>query len=233
MSNFPAAKKDSADVAKLATGIASTIAGIFLPGAGALGPTANFIIEKLIKRPERLLIEELRKGNIDVLTDEKKAAFVPMAYRFFEAAKEGEYEHNLRVLAEFLKSELELDNPNPSGFARMARRIEGISQNELKVIALISASLSTITRASTEAPTQSERPYVSAHQLAEAPSNRERFDHFFLQEALSELAARGLLIADGATRWDKAEENYFASSSFMELVEKARDTLNAGAPPSS
>jgi hypothetical protein len=87
-----------------------------------------------------------------------------MAYKFFEAAKEGEYEHNLRVLAEFLKNEMQSDTPDVSGFARMARRIEGLTHTELKVIVLINASLSA-NAVSTEATTQTERPFVSAHSL--------------------------------------------------------------------
>jgi hypothetical protein len=225
MNNLPTPKKGAAEVAKLTTSIAAAVAGIFFPGAGVLGPIASFAIEKWVKRPERLLLEELKRGNLAVLSDEKAATFIPMAYRFFETAKEGEYEHNLRLLAEFLKSELETEEPDPSSFARMSRRVEGLSLNELKVIALIDASLSKISKSSTNAPAQSERPFVSAHQLANDPSNRHKFDHFFLQEALSELAARGLLIADGASRSSKHEEYYFASASFMELIEKARSTV--------
>jgi len=225
VNNLPSPKKGAADVAKLTTGIAGSVAGIFLPGASVLGPIASFAIEKWINRPEKILIEELKRGNIEILTDEKAATFIPMAYRFFEAAKEGEYEHNLRLLAEFLKSELEIEEHNPSSFARMARRVEGLSLDELKVIALIDASLTRISRSSTEASHQTERPFVSAHGLANDPNNRERFDHFLLQEALNELAARGLLIADGASRLSKPEEYYYASRSFMELIEKARNTV--------
>jgi hypothetical protein len=225
VNKLPVPKKGAAEVAKLTTGIASAVAGIFFPGAGALGSIASFAIEKWVKGPEKLLVDEVKKGNLAILSDEKAATFIPMAYRFFEAAKEGEYEHNLRLLAEFLKNELQTDEPDPSSFARMSRRVEGLSLNELKVIALINASLSKISRSSTNAPSQSERPYVSAHQLAEDPSNRDKFDHFFLQEALNELAARGLLIADGATRLSKPEEYYYASTSFMELIEKAQDSV--------
>lgn len=225
MNSLPSPKKGAAEVAKLTTGIAGTVAGIFFPGAGVLGPIASFAIEKWIKRPEKLLIEELKRGNIEILTDERAATFIPMAYRFFEAAKEGEYEHNLRLLAEFLKSELEMEEPDPSSFARMARRVEGLSPDELKVIALIDASLTKISTLSARASAQTERPFVSAHQLANDPSNREKFDHFFLQEALNELAARGLLVSDGASRMSKGEEFYFASTSFLELIEKARNTV--------
>jgi hypothetical protein len=224
MENLPSPKK--AEAAKLTIDIASAALGIFLPGAGALGSIANFAIDKYIHRPTKILIEELKSGNIDALTDEKAATFIPMAYKFFEAAKEGEYEHNLRVLAELLKNEMQMDAPDVSAFARMSRRIEGLTLNELKVIALINASLSTISMASTVAPTQTERPYVSAYSLAKDPSNREKFDHFMLQESLSDLAGRGLLIVDGATRASKQEEYYFASSSFVELLEKAKNALS-------
>jgi len=40
---------------------------------------------------------KLREGDLTLLTDEKRAEFIPMAYRFMEAAKEGEYEHNLSL----------------------------------------------------------------------------------------------------------------------------------------
>jgi hypothetical protein len=230
MENLPSTKKVTTEVAKLTTGIAGAIAGIFFPGASVLGPIANYAIDKYIKRPEEILIKELKSGNLEVLTDEKAAAFIPMAYKFFEAAKEGEYEHNLRMLAELLKNEMQTDAPDVSSFARMSRRIEGLTHNELKVIALINASLSAIIKLSTDdVPAQTNRPFVSAHSLANDPSNREKFDHFMLQETLSDLAGRGLLIVDGATRLDKYEEYYFASSSFMELIEKAKNALSEAA----
>jgi hypothetical protein len=225
----PSPKKGAADVAKLTIGIAGTVANIFLPGAGVMGPIANFAIERFVKRPERQLLEELQRGNFALLTDEEAAAFIPMAYRYFEAAKEGEYEHNLKILAEFLSKEMQTPAPDPSSFARMAKRIEGLTNDELKVIALISSSLSSIIKSSTDAPTQSERPFVSAHQLANDPQNREKLDHFVLQEYLSEFAGRGLLVADGASRLSKHEEWYYASSSFMELIEKAKASISSNA----
>jgi hypothetical protein len=218
-------KKGTSDVAKLMVSIGSNVAGIFIPGAGLASTLMIFATDKYIKRPEKLLLEELRKGNIEVLNDVKAATFIPMAYKFFEAAKEGEYEHNLQILAEFLKNELNQDEPDPSGFSRMARRIEGLSRKELKVIALISSSNSTITRASNDAPDQMERPFASVNQLAHDPNNRDHLDRFFLQEALTELASRGLLIADGATRSGKSEEYYFSSTSFLELISKAKESV--------
>jgi hypothetical protein len=70
-----------------------------------------------------------------------------------------------------------------------------------------------------------ERPFASVNQLAHDPNNRDHLDRFFLQEALTELASRGLLIADGATRSGKSEEYYFSSTSFLELISKAKDSV--------
>ena len=190
-----------------------------------MGPIAEYTIKKYVKRPERILVDELTRGNIGLLNEELAAAFIPMAYKFFEAAKEGEYEHNLRVLAELLKNELASDTPDVSAFTRMARRFEALTLTELKVIALINTSIRTLTMASTEGPGQCLRPYISAHSLSVDPNNKEEFDLFMLQEVLSDLAGRGLLVADGAARLGKQEEYYYTSSSFQSLIDKAKSSI--------
>jgi hypothetical protein len=217
-----------ADVIKLTAGIATAFAGFFFPPAVLIAPLTDLAVEKFVKRPEKILCEELARNNVTYLTEEMATAFVPMAYKYFEAAKEGEYEHNLKLLAELLRNEIAEETPDASSFSRMTRRVEGLTKTDLNVIALINSSLSTITQASTEAPSQTERPYVSAIRLARDPNNKSGIDHFTLQERLSDLAGRGLLIADGSTRFDKGEEYYFASSSFMELIQKAKNSIHEG-----
>jgi hypothetical protein len=105
----------------------------------------------------------------------------------------------------------------------MARRIEGITLNEPKVVALIETSLAGMSGA----PSPLGRPFVSAHQLAKDPNNRQGFNPVFLQQVLTELASRALLIAYGASRLDKREEYYFPSESFAELITKARSCIDA------
>jgi hypothetical protein len=226
LQRLPSATRDSADVAKLTIGISGAIAGLFLPGASAIGPIANFAIEKFVKLPENILLNELKSGNIAILDDAKAAAFIPMAYKFFEAAKEGEYEHNLRILAELLVNQMQSITPEVSAFARASRRIEALSLDDLKVIALIDATLSRTALDTTEANGQAEEPWVSAHLLAIDPLNSEAFDRARIKESLNDLASRGLLTVDGSTRWNKAEEYYFPSSSFKDLVANARNSLN-------
>jgi len=224
---LPRPVEGAGGIAKLTTGIATVITAIWFPPAALAGPALSYLIDRYVERPKKILLEELKSGNVDVLSDAQFAQFIPMGYKYFEAAKEGEYEHNLKILAAFIKNELKQDVPDAPNFSRMARRIEGLSKTELKVIALINSSLSTVIKVSNESPTEFNRPYVSAHSLANDQSNKDKLDHFQIQESLTELASRGLLTPDGATRLSKHEEYYYASQAFVELIARARETIDA------
>src|SRR3954467_6149775 len=208
--NLPAPMAGAADIAKLTSGVAAAFSAYWFPetafAAALAAPALSFAIDKFVERPKRILMEALREGNIGLLTDERAAEFIPMAYRFMEAAKEGEYEHNLRIIGAYISQELQTDAPEASNVARLARKIEGLSKTEIRVIALVASSLSTITRAATDAPSQSERLFVSVSLLAQGTYNRSHLDRFQIQEALSDLASRGLLVPDAATRSGKHEE---------------------------
>jgi hypothetical protein len=213
------------DLVKLTIGVGSSFANLVFPGAGMAGPFLNFAIDRYVKRPQKLLVDEIRAQEITEPSEEMMVRFVPMAYRYFEAAKEGEYEHNLRVLASYIAKELKQEAPDPPRVARMARRLEGLTKIELKVIALINSSMTSPTKKLLPSSTEPERPYVSAYVLEHDPNNEDNFDRWQLAEALTELASRGLLIPDGAARLDKGEEYYFASQAFIELVDRARETI--------
>ena len=156
--NLPAPMAGAADVAKLTSGVAAAFSAYWFPetafAAALAAPALSFAIDKFVERPKRILMEALKEGNIGLLTDERAAEFIPMAYRFMEAAKEGEYEHNLRIIGAYISQELQTDAPEASNVARLARKIEGLSKTEIRVIALVASSLSTITRAATDAPSQ-------------------------------------------------------------------------------
>jgi hypothetical protein len=154
--------------------------------------------------------------------------FVPMTTKFFEAAKEGEYERNLRILAAFLRGELEQEEPDASNFARMARRVEGMSLTDLKVLAMIEAFLSTNTNSFLQVGGH-KRPFVSATALTGSAHNKHSLSQIEIQEALVDLVSRGFLMADGASRLDKHEEYYFASSSLDELMGRAREQVMSAA----
>jgi hypothetical protein len=219
------ATEGSVEVARLTAGICIAITSVFLPGVGLLGPLAEFAINKFVKRPEKLLIDELKKGNLEILDMENAAAFIPMAYKFFEAAKEGEYEHNLKLLAEILVNKLRAKILDVPSFARMSRRVEGLTMRDLRVIALIDTVLEAESGTLTSADGDPAPYLISSLSLAGSQLNRAGFDMPNIQESLADLSARGFLIAEGASRWDKGEEYYYPSSSFRELIENAKNSL--------
>jgi hypothetical protein len=228
--NLPAPVEGAGGIAKLTTGIATVIMAIWFPPAALAGPAFSYLIDRYVERPKKILLDELRSGNVDVLSNPQFTQFIPMGYKYFEAAKEGEYEHNLKILAAFITNELKQDVPDAPNFSRMARRIEGLSKTELKVIALINSTLSTIERSSTssmQASSQGARPYVSGSALASDPKNKDKLDRFQFQETLAELASRGLLVPDGAVVVGKGEEYYYAAQAFGDLMTRAREPIDA------
>src|SRR5204863_4306051 len=96
--NLPAVTKNSGQTAMLATGIGTALAALWFPPAALAQPVINLLIERYTKRPEKILLERIRAGDTEILNEEQIVEFVPMAYRLYEAAKEGEYEHNLKLL---------------------------------------------------------------------------------------------------------------------------------------
>jgi hypothetical protein len=170
---------------------------------------------------QEILCEELRKGNVH-LSDERLQSLVPMCYRIAESAKQGECEEILRILATFLRGEFEQEHPDPSNFARMARRVEGLSPTDLKVMSLIEAFIRDV-KARNE-PKPVGQPFVSATALGGSAHNGHQLSTGQIQEALVDLASRGFLLADGATRSAKSEEYYFPTSSFNALIARARQS---------
>jgi hypothetical protein len=220
---LPKPTPHAADIAKLTTGVAAAFASIWFPPAAIVGAILPIIIDRYADRPRDLLLRELQKGNIQDLSSEQITAFVPMTYKFLEAAKEGEYEHNLEILATYLAGELHQTVPDAGNFLRMVRRVEGLSTTDLKTMAIIDTSLSDPVSVAEEAT--GKRPYVTATGLEGSQYNKHHLTHRMIQESLVDLAARGFLIADGATRLSKPEEWFFASQSFHDLLGRARERV--------
>jgi hypothetical protein len=204
---LPAQVENAGDIARLTIGVMGACLSRWAPVTAALGTTVlSLVNDRSVIRPQRLILEELRKGNVQNLSHEQLAAFIPMGYKFFEAARQGEYEHNLSILAAYLTGELKQDVPDPANFSRMVRRVEGLSSTDLKGIALADAFLSEVAAASpdaanrgfaigasllTDAGARGKRPYVTASALTASPLNKTHLTHTDIEEALVDLAARG------------------------------------------
>ncbi|MGP0060159.1 MAG: hypothetical protein ACLPID_12820 [Beijerinckiaceae bacterium] len=85
--NLPAPFEGAQDVAKLTTGIAAALGSMFFPAAALAAPAINFLIDRIMRPAQEILLAELKSGNIGSLSEEQFAQYVPMSYKFFEAAK--------------------------------------------------------------------------------------------------------------------------------------------------
>jgi hypothetical protein len=220
---LPAPTEGAANIAKVATGVAVAFASLRYPPAALLGPVLPILIDRLVEKPMKLLMEQVRRG-VQNPSSEQVLQFVPMAYRYLEAAKEGEYEHNLRILAAYLAGELKQDVPDAPSFSKMARRVEGLTKTDLKVMVLVESFASTVTSLSAEGA-EPERPYVTASGLWAGGANAYHLPRSVILESVTDLGTRGLLITDPATRVGKSEEFYHASSSFKQLMDRARSVM--------
>jgi hypothetical protein len=61
--------------------------------------------------------------------------------------------------------------------------------------------------------------------LQKSEHNRHRLLLVDVQEAIIDLAARGFLRVDGATRTSKSEEYYFPTRNLSDLMTRARDQV--------
>jgi hypothetical protein len=222
---LPMLAEHGATISIIVPTLALAFAGIWFPAASFAAAALPLIMERFIDRPKRQLMEALAKGQITDLSAEQVAQFVPMAYRFLEAAKQGEYEHNLRVLAQYLTGELKQEAPEAAHFSRMARRVEGLSQTDLKVMVLVELWFSEPTLTPEDRHAHIGRHLASAGWLQASPHNKHGLTRWEIAQALSELASRGFLIVDGASRMDKQEEYYAPAANLSDLMNRARETV--------
>lgn len=228
---LPSPTPGAADVAKLTTGIGAALAALWYPEAALAAPFLPYAIDKFIERPKTLLIETLKNGRLEVLSTEQAAEFVPMAYRFMEAAKQGEYEHTQKMLAAFIAGELGEKTPEATNFARMARRLEGLSFEEIRTIARVSKH-----QKGSGLPRQDHtfvlKDICGQPQINPGESMPDLRDHVQTAQCLNELSTRGLVI----TAWEAGYgggggPRYALTDSFWELVDKAGlAVLRDGAP---
>lgn len=218
---LPAPTKNAETVARVSTGVGTAVAALFFPPAALAQPVIDRVIDWWVKRPQEILVDEMKKGGLIELSDPQMVQFVPMAYKFYEAAKQGEYEQNLRLLGALIAGECAKAEPRASDFAQMARRLELLSIENLRVIALIDQIQS-----AGQTPGPHGTKFLAARSLARNPLNVGGLSPMTIAAALAELTGRGLLIPDGAARLDKGEEYYTPAPCFGSLLAEARTKIN-------
>jgi hypothetical protein len=212
-------------VEKIVTAVSLGLANAFLPlPAGPALSTVQALFrirqDEKIKKLREILVDELRKGNVDP-SDERLQSVFPMAHKLAEASKQGEYERNLRILAAFLRGELQQEVPDASNFARMARRIEFLSPTDLKVMVLVDAFVKDVKARTAQDASAEQLPFISATALSSSPLNKHQLSKVEIQESLVDLVSRGFLMAHGAPTSGKIEEYYFPTSNLKALIDRA------------
>lgn len=226
--SLPAIVEGTGDVGKVvvATSLAFAIQSDPAIVSTAIGASLLTVyMDRTVRKVVRMLADQFRKRNLQRASIEQQEALVPMMYKYLEAAREGEYDKNLRILASYLSAELQLKAPDASNFSRMVRRVEGLSATDLKVLAMVDATYSDFFERMAGQQVDPERVFVSATALQKSEHNRHSLSLVDVQEAIIDLAARGFLRVDGASRMSKAEEYYFPTRNLFDLMNRARDQV--------
>lgn len=135
LSQVPALKKGGDRIAATTTAIVGAMVDAFLPAAGtAFAQACGYLINARMEKASEILISEIQSGNLDVLSEEKYRAFIPMGYRFYEAARQGENVFILKKLAKIIKNGIS-DSLEPDRFLKISKSIEGLDERDLAILA--------------------------------------------------------------------------------------------------
>ncbi len=178
----------------------------------------TFIIDKSARRAQEILEAESASLDLASLSDEQQAAFAQMAFRYFEAARQGEYEHTLEVLAAFIAGEMKKEEPKPGDVGRMARRIEGLSKRDLKIIALMN-DLSN--RPPPNPPPYPSKDGISVMDVFNTFSEAKEMGIPGVWESLSELSSRSLLLMTHVSGYGTSQDLFLTTEAFRDLIENA------------
>ena len=210
MSNLPIAQpsKNARDVYEVTGAILESV-----PGGSVVKKFADIYLNRRIDAALKLLVEEIKNSGIQVLTDAQYEYYLPSAYRFAEQVRLGEYEHNLKILRNIIIDGLKNNRMDSGKVGRNARQLENLTEFELSVlvacseIATMSKSVSLL--------------FISSNSIVQNTSSFKSSNREDIKCALSVLYSRGLLFADGTTRYDKDEEYFFLTHAAVEIIEMA------------
>ena len=229
MQQLPATTKHGADLARLSVPTClAAVAAMFpdwAPTVALATPLAVSVTEHLIARPTRILEDALRHGEVVDLSSEQVASFLPMGYRFLLAARQGEYKHNLKLLAALLTAELKAETCQPGDFLDMARRVEGLNITALRAVALIGEWL--------ERPAKQgsgeQRKVFTAPLLANTEIFGSALEPAEAADALADLTSRAFLFTTEGGAGAGYDPFYAPTRPLRSLIARALDVAQAEA----
>ena len=185
----------------------------------------NIAIDRYVNKPQAQLIAELKAGNLCLLSDEQQAQFVPMAFRFFEAARQGEYAHNLEMLAAYITGELKKEVPDAGSVSEMAHRIQGLPKDSLALIAIINSLIMT---KQTKNEVIGNNITFEVNDIIERTSSALHDDVLYAQ-CIEDIANRGFLRTFTMPLLGGSKQIYSPTSAFYRLIENMAYPFNSGA----
>jgi len=172
-------------------------------------------MRKRMEVSSEILITHIKQGNIELLNDDQFEAFIPHAYRFFEAARQGASNKKLNILAAFIAKNINESVFDDNVASRIMKKIDYLSDNDLLIMSKIYRLY--LSGQFFGDPMRENLNFFSAKLVAE----KYGVSWLSASEHIVTLMAAGFLIPDGAARFDKDEEYYYINSDFVAVCEIA------------
>jgi|GEM_PF-6343239 len=136
MIDLPKPTKGAHSKGEAAVSVVSAVIDSFLPVVGtAIGTLFKELIRARLEKAQDILIDTLRSGRIEILNDKDLEEFIPIAYRFVEAARRGERLNIIRSYAKIIQVDIEASRLRSDDFLSVASAMEGLDDQALAVLA--------------------------------------------------------------------------------------------------
>lgn len=203
--------------------VSEVLALVHVPGSNIAAAFLKSRLETQLHKGTEVLIEEFQKANIGILTKEQAQIFIPNAYRFFEAAKQGEYTHNLRLLARIMAGNAASNGGTTADVMRFARKIEGLTDEELQLLwhcHLLSEDIKRQPEFDGQSRLLNGEELCRMHPSSYGSLGPEGV--MTLRGRLAEFSGRGFLVSDPLSTWGANKERYFTTDALRDLVNLAK-----------
>lgn len=218
LSEVPKPSKSAHDVYKIASAIVTTL----VPPLEVFKAGADVLIRKRLEAGQALLIKEIQCTGIGLLSEEKWEYYVPVAYRFFEQVRLGEYTHNITVLAKIIAGDLNAAKTDPDigKIGRTASKLEMLPKDVLVALSRCERAFEIY-----EASDECDGYWICIDQSELVMSFTEvgvDVKPMQCQEWLHELSSRGILTSGGRPS-RIGGTFYYRNSVYQEIIEATKE----------
>ena len=208
---LPQPTKNARDIYEITGAVIESI-----PGVSLLKKFADIHLNRKLEEALKLIAKEVQECGIEVLSDIQYEYYLSSAYRFAEQVRLGDYQHNLKILRRILVDGLKSNSTDSGKIGRHARQLEYLSEFEIDVLAGCFE-----VKKMKDGDKEDKHKFISSDILKAKIGRFNDLDRNKLRESLCVLYSRGLLIADGVTRYDKEEEYFYMTADATQIIAAA------------